>query len=173
VNPQVCIIEPLGERAAQLPLELGGAGATLAVPGVAGVVLTLEASGGQWRARPADGAGIALNGVALHAAQPLAVRPGIDKGESGDVLAGFGEQLKQRFGSLERVSIASQSNSGSLLAPTIETACVFVFESTQRTGSAAFQLAITGKSIWPELRLTRLVVDDGESGSLAFPAEIR
>jgi hypothetical protein len=101
------------------------------------------------------------------------LRPGIDKGESGDVLAGFGEQMKQRFGSLERVSIASQSNSGSLLAPTIETACVFVFESTQRTGSAAFQLAITGKSIWPELRLTRLVVDDGESGSLAFPAEIR
>jgi hypothetical protein len=101
------------------------------------------------------------------------LRPGTNKGESGDVLAAFGEQMKLRFGALDRVSIASQSNSGSLLAPTIEAACVYAFESTQRTGSAAFQLTITGKSIWPDLRLIRLRVDDPESGPVAFPAEIR
>lgn len=98
-------------------------------------------------------------------------RPGASVNLSAADISAFGEESQKRYGRLERVSIASHSNSGSLLAPTIETACVFVFESSQRTGSAGFQLSISGNSIWPDLRLTKLRLDDPEHRPLALPAE--
>jgi formylglycine-generating enzyme required for sulfatase activity len=84
MNQQVRIIEPLGERAATLPLDLGGEGASLVLPGVEGVVLALVASGRQWTAQPVDGGQATLNGVALRTAQPLA---------DGDVLTVGDAQL--------------------------------------------------------------------------------
>jgi hypothetical protein len=44
------IIEPLGERTVALPLELGGEGAGVVVPGASGSALTLIANGRQWPA---------------------------------------------------------------------------------------------------------------------------
>ena len=59
------ILEPLGERAATLPLALGGAGADLVVPGAAGIALRLESRGGQWVVRPEAGCAATLNGQPL------------------------------------------------------------------------------------------------------------
>lgn len=72
MTQQVRIIEPLGSRAATLPLDLGGEGAALSVPGVEGTALTIDGTAGQWVARPAASARITLNGIALGTAQPLA-----------------------------------------------------------------------------------------------------
>jgi formylglycine-generating enzyme required for sulfatase activity len=69
---QIRIIEPLGSRAATLPLELGGEGAALTLPGVDGIALTIAAAAGHWVAQPANAARVTLDGVALNASQPLA-----------------------------------------------------------------------------------------------------
>lgn len=79
MSAEVRIREPLGERAAVLPLELGGEGAALRVPGVdAATALTLEGSQGQWLARPAPAATVKLNGLPLR-------EPGLL--DAGDVIA--------------------------------------------------------------------------------------
>jgi formylglycine-generating enzyme required for sulfatase activity len=72
MTQQVRISEPLGSRAATLPLELGGAGAALSLPGADAVALTIAAASGHWVARPSGAARVALDGIALAAAQPLA-----------------------------------------------------------------------------------------------------
>lgn len=59
------IREPLGERAATLPLTLGGPEADVVVPGFEAIGLTLSGSGRQWMARPVAGATLALNGMPL------------------------------------------------------------------------------------------------------------
>lgn len=84
MSSPIRVIEPLGERAASLPLELGGTGAALALPGVERVVATIEASGRQWIARPAAEAQLRLNGIPLREEQPLA---------EGDVLGAGDAQL--------------------------------------------------------------------------------
>jgi formylglycine-generating enzyme required for sulfatase activity len=68
----VRIIEPLGSRAATLPLELGGEGAALSLPGVDTVALTIAAAAGHWVAQPSGAARVTLDGVPLGTAQPLA-----------------------------------------------------------------------------------------------------
>ncbi len=73
----VRIHEPLGERAATLPLVLGGEGAGLPVPGLAAPGLTLEERGGQWLARPAPDAAVTRNGLPLLQATAL---------DAGDVI---------------------------------------------------------------------------------------
>lgn len=78
MNTQIRIIEPLGERVATLPLDLGGEGASLVVPGVEGRALRLVASGRQWLAEPVAAATISINGIAMRSAQPLV---------DGDVIA--------------------------------------------------------------------------------------
>lgn len=65
------IIEPLGNRAATLPLDLGGEGAGLVLPGASGIAVTLAAEG-QWMAHPVPGARSLLNGQPLRAPQALA-----------------------------------------------------------------------------------------------------
>lgn len=83
MNQAIRIVEPLGERAAALPLEVGGEGAGLVVPGASGSALSLVASGRQWLAQPAaDGARVTLNGVLLRTAQPLADGDVIGVGEA-------------------------------------------------------------------------------------------
>ncbi len=66
------ILEPLGERAAALPLELGGAGAALAVPGAEGIAMRLVPGGRHWLAEPVDAAAVRVNGLPLRATVPLA-----------------------------------------------------------------------------------------------------
>jgi formylglycine-generating enzyme required for sulfatase activity len=78
MSAAVRILEPLGERAATLPIALGGAGADLVVPGVGAVGITLEDRGGQWFARPAAGVAATLNGLPLQAVTLL---------DAGDVIA--------------------------------------------------------------------------------------
>jgi formylglycine-generating enzyme required for sulfatase activity len=63
----VRISEPLGERLAALPLTLGGSDAQVVLPGAGRALLTLQASGSQWLARPAPGAHATLNGMPLRA----------------------------------------------------------------------------------------------------------
>ena len=70
MTQQVRIIEPLGSRAATLPLELGGEGAALSLPGANGVALTIAAAAGHWVAQPSGAARVTLDGIALAAAQP-------------------------------------------------------------------------------------------------------
>ncbi len=65
MSPEVRIREPLGERAAALPIVLGGEGAGIVLPGMTATGLTLEDRGGQWLARPASGATVMLNGMPL------------------------------------------------------------------------------------------------------------
>jgi formylglycine-generating enzyme required for sulfatase activity len=65
MSAEVRIHEPLGERAAVLPLVLGGAGADLAVPGLLAQALSIEGSDGQWLARPAPDAAVTLNGMPM------------------------------------------------------------------------------------------------------------
>ena len=65
MSAEVRIHEPLGERAAALPLVLGGAEAGLAVPGLSAPALTIEGRDGRWLARPAPGAAVTLNGMPL------------------------------------------------------------------------------------------------------------
>jgi formylglycine-generating enzyme required for sulfatase activity len=74
----VRIHEPLGERTATLPLALGGEGASLAIPGVAGLALTIEDRAGQWFARPSLDVAATLDGLPL--LQPTAL-------DAGDVIA--------------------------------------------------------------------------------------
>ncbi len=64
MSAAVRIHEPLGERAAALPLTLGAQGADVLIPGATAVELTLEERGAQWLARPAD-APLMLNGLPL------------------------------------------------------------------------------------------------------------
>lgn len=64
------IIEPLGSRAATLPLDLGGEGAAVVLPGASGIVLTLIADG-QWMVHPAEAARSLLNGQPLRTPQAL------------------------------------------------------------------------------------------------------
>lgn len=72
------ILEPLGARAAALPLTLGGPGADVRIPGLQVVGLVLEERGGQWFARPTADVGVTRNGVALNEAAAL---------DAGDVIA--------------------------------------------------------------------------------------
>jgi formylglycine-generating enzyme required for sulfatase activity len=71
MNLEVRIHEPLGDRAATLPLVLGGDGAALVLPGVEGQVLRIAPGGTQWLAEPLLAGAAALNGIALAATQPL------------------------------------------------------------------------------------------------------
>lgn len=80
MDSAVRILEPLGERRAELPLVMGGAAAGLPLPGIAADALTLEASDGRWLVRPAPAATVTLNGMPLVAPATL---------DSADVL-GFG-----------------------------------------------------------------------------------
>src|SRR5688572_22352554 len=89
MSQQVRIKEPLGERAALLPLDLGGEGAALSLPGLEGIVLTIIASGRQWLAQPVAEARATLNGIALRHVQPLA---------EGDVIALGDAQITLRPG---------------------------------------------------------------------------
>ncbi|MDQ2642047.1 MAG: SUMF1/EgtB/PvdO family nonheme iron enzyme [Pseudomonadota bacterium] len=75
------INEPLGSRAATLPLDLGGAGAALVLPGVEGIAVSI-AGEGQWLAHPAQGARSLLNGQPLRSAQPLAAGDVLTVGEA-------------------------------------------------------------------------------------------
>ncbi|MEJ0099671.1 MAG: SUMF1/EgtB/PvdO family nonheme iron enzyme [Pseudomonadota bacterium] len=65
MSAAVRVHEPLGERAATLPLALGAEGADVLIPGSATVELTLEQRGAQWQAQPAAGAAVLLNGLPL------------------------------------------------------------------------------------------------------------
>jgi formylglycine-generating enzyme required for sulfatase activity len=71
MSAEVRIREPLGERAAALPLVLGGEGAALPVPGMSTHGLTIEGRDGQWLVRPATGAEATLNGMPLVEATTL------------------------------------------------------------------------------------------------------
>lgn len=75
------INEPLGSRAATLPLELGGEGAALVLPGVEGTALSITGEG-QWIAHPAQGSRSLLNGQPLRSAQPLVAGDVLTVGEA-------------------------------------------------------------------------------------------
>lgn len=75
------INEPLGSRAATLPLDLGGEGAGLVLPGVEGIALRITGEG-QWLANPASGARSLLNGQPLRSPQPLAAGDVLTVGEA-------------------------------------------------------------------------------------------
>ncbi len=75
------IIEPLGTRAATLPLDLGGEGAALVLPGASGIALTLTDEG-QWTAHPGDGTRGLLNGQPLRTPQVLAEGDVLTVGEA-------------------------------------------------------------------------------------------
>jgi formylglycine-generating enzyme required for sulfatase activity len=84
MSAAIRIHEPLGERAATLPLTLGGDDADLRLPGVQGLVLTLALTGGQWRAQPSPDAAVAINGIPLQEATLL---------DEGDVIGAGGAQV--------------------------------------------------------------------------------
>lgn len=65
------IHEPLGERAATLPLVLGGEHSDIALPGFETGSLRLAASGRQWVLHPAADAAASVNGVVLRDATVL------------------------------------------------------------------------------------------------------
>lgn len=75
------INEPLGSRAATLPLDLGGDGAALVLPGVEGTAASITGEG-QWTAHPATGARSLLNGQPLRSAQPLVAGDVLTVGEA-------------------------------------------------------------------------------------------
>jgi formylglycine-generating enzyme required for sulfatase activity len=75
MSPSVHIHEPLGERVASLPLDLGGEGADLPLPGATGPSLRITAAGRQWLAESlhtdASSAAPLINGLPPRTAQPL------------------------------------------------------------------------------------------------------
>src|SRR5690606_29523852 len=74
MNTQIRLIEPLGERVATLPLDVGGEGAALVLPGATDNLLRIEPGGRQWLAEPANADGehpARINGVALRSPVPL------------------------------------------------------------------------------------------------------
>jgi formylglycine-generating enzyme required for sulfatase activity len=80
----VQVREPLGARTAQLPLQLGGAGADLVLPGIERLAATLEGVAGRWQLRPGPAASLTLNGMALREPAML---------DEGDVVALGSAQL--------------------------------------------------------------------------------
>ena len=76
--------EPLGHRAVQLPLTLGGEGADVVLPEVAGTALRLTGSGRKLLADPEPGTAATVNGVALRESVPL---------DDGDVIASGSAQV--------------------------------------------------------------------------------
>src|SRR5690606_25226239 len=63
--------EPLGERVATLPIDVGGDGMDLPLPGVEGRALRILAGGREWLAEPVADVVVTLNGIALRDTQPL------------------------------------------------------------------------------------------------------
>jgi hypothetical protein len=78
----------------------------------------------------------------------------------------FGQEVKDRYGALERISIASTTSVGSVLSMRIDAACVFSFESSTRTGSAGFQVISSASGFWPTVRLVSLRIDDADRGNI-------
>lgn len=71
-----------------------------------------------------------------------------------------------RFGAFREFRITSFVRSGSALAASIDVAGTFVFESREVPGSASFELTPGTSSLWPQLQMTSLVVDDAIGGDL-------
>lgn len=135
MNQPVHILEPLGERAASLPLDLGGEGSALIVPGVEGPALTLQAQGGEWLVEPAADVTARLNGMALHGVQPLA---------DGDVISLGSAQIivQPGAGRIEVLHLAGNDTVAPLRhevlpGDEVEAGVREVLASTAPTGSAS------------------------------------
>lgn len=86
--PALRVTEPAGERALSLPLSIGGAGATVLVPGVAaGQATQLDCRDGLWLLTPHPGFSLRVNGALQRSAAEL--RPG-DVFTIGDAVCRLG-----------------------------------------------------------------------------------
>jgi len=94
---------------------------------------------------------------------------GVNAPAEADVRS-FGDEMTKRFGTFERFSVLSTSQSGSFMAPVVEVAGIYRAEKGSPIGSARFRMAFGG-GITPAFRLTRITVEDAERGDIVLGGE--